>query len=94
MPKGCLKWCSGRSDRTRKKDVIYLHAKEADRYHKANRSTGYSPASFYRAIDELISKGIIARSTLPHMFWINPAIFWNGDRLRFITEYDTRNLAT
>ena len=52
-----------------------FHAKEADRYHKANRSTGYSPASFYRAIDELISKGIIARSTLPHMFWINPAIF-------------------
>lgn len=70
----------------KEKDVIYLHAKEADKYHKANRSTGYSPASFYRAIDELISKGIIARSTLPHMFWINPAIFWNGDRLRFITE--------
>ena len=29
----------------KEKDVIYLHAKEADRYHKANRSTGYSPAS-------------------------------------------------
>lgn len=70
----------------KEKDVIYLHAKEADRYHRSARNTGYSTASFYRAVDELIGKGIIARSTLPHMFWINPAVFWNGDRLQFITE--------
>ncbi|WFE75908.1 hypothetical protein [Roseinatronobacter sp. S2] len=67
-------------------DVVYLHAKDADNYHKTVRGEGYSQASFYRAIDELIKKGIIARSNLPHLFWINPAIFWNGDRLKFITE--------
>jgi hypothetical protein len=67
-------------------DLVYLHATDADSYHKSMRGAGYSKASFYRAIDELIRKGIIARSNLPHLFWINPAIFWNGDRLRFITE--------
>ena len=70
----------------KEKDCFYLHSKEANTYHKKIRKTGYSQASFYRAVDELIGKGIIARSTLPHMFWINPAIFWNGDRIRFITE--------
>lgn len=68
-------------------DCIYLHHKEANAYHKRARGTGYSSSSFYRAVDELIGKGIVARSALPHQFWINPAIFWNGDRLRFITEF-------
>lgn len=68
-------------------DMIYLHPKTADRYHQQVRGGGYSKSSFYRAMDELIEKGILARAADgPHLFWINGRVFWNGDRVRFITE--------
>lgn len=68
-------------------DLIYLHPKTADRYHKQIRGDGYSSSSFYRALDELIQKKIVARAAEgPHLYWINPKVFWNGDRVRFITE--------
>lgn len=76
----------------KEQDEIYLHPKTADRYHKdkPNNQTGkgYSESSFYRAISELIEKGILAKSaTGPNLYWINPVIFWNGDRIRFVTEF-------
>lgn len=68
-------------------DMIYLHPKTADKYHQEVRATGYSQASFYRALTEIIEKGIVARSADgPHLYWINGMVFWNGDRIRFITE--------
>ena len=45
-----------------------------------------SSATYYRAMDELIQKGFIAPSTNPPLYYINPAIFFNGDRVRFVTE--------
>lgn len=45
-----------------------------------------STASYYRAIDELCEKGFIAPSTNPPLYFINPAIFFNGDRVHFIRE--------
>lgn len=45
-----------------------------------------SGATYYRAMEELIAKGFIAPSTKTGLFYINPAIFFNGDRVRFITE--------
>ncbi|EFU43972.1 hypothetical protein HMPREF9539_05537, partial [Escherichia coli MS 110-3] len=41
---------------------------------------------FYRGIKELIEKKIIAKSVDKIVFYINPAIFFNGDRARFVTE--------
>lgn len=68
-------------------DLIYLHPISAERYHRQTRGGGYSQASFYRALDELIEKGIIARSADgPNLYWINGRVFWNGDRVRFVTE--------
>ena len=32
-------------------------------------------------------KGFIAESTNPNLYWINPALFFNGDRVRFVKEY-------
>ncbi|RVR17290.1 hypothetical protein EOL35_25750, partial [Escherichia coli] len=37
-------------------------------------------------IKELIEKKIIAKSVDKIVFYINPAIFFNGDRARFVTE--------
>ena len=40
----------------------------------------------YRAIIELTEAGLIADADTPWKYFINPAVFWNGDRARFITE--------
>jgi hypothetical protein len=46
----------------------------------------YSQASYYRGRDELLGKGFIAKSVRQHMYFINPAMIWNGDRIKFVTE--------
>lgn len=74
------------ASRNKNKDSLFLHPKDADRYHKAMGRSGYSQASFYRAADELCEAGIFARSDVTWKFFINPAIFWNGDRVDFITQ--------
>lgn len=44
--------------------------------------------TFYLAVEEMISKGFLARSAFSSdMFYINPAIFFNGDRVRLVKEY-------
>lgn len=45
-----------------------------------------SSASYYRAVNELISAGFIAPTTTPPLYFINPAVLFNGDRVRFVTE--------
>lgn len=51
-----------------------------------------SSATYYRAMEELIEKGFIAPSDNPPLFFINPAIFFNGDRVRFVTEIRKRKV--
>lgn len=66
-------------------DYVYLSASSVvDHLKKTGRK--YSSASYYRARDELLVKGFIAESVRTHIYWINPALFWNGDRVKFITE--------
>lgn len=43
--------------------------------------------TYHRGLLELLKAGFIAYSDLPNMLWINPHLFFNGDRVRFITEY-------
>lgn len=52
-----------------------------------------SSATYYRVMDELISKGFIAPTTNPPLYYINPAIFFNGDRVRFVTELRRKKLS-
>lgn len=72
--------------KNKNQDALLLHPKDADRYHKSVGRSGYSQASFYRAADELCVSRILARSDVSWKFFINPAIFWNGSRVDFITE--------
>ncbi|MFC0254472.1 hypothetical protein ACFFJK_21510, partial [Massilia consociata] len=47
-----------------------------------------SNSAFYRALAELLEKGFLARvESDKHWYFINPTLFFNGDRVRFITEY-------
>lgn len=43
--------------------------------------------TFYRGLKELLSHEFVAYSDIPNKFWINPHLFFNGDRVKFITEY-------
>ncbi len=52
--------------------------------------------TFYRGLSELIKHEFVAHSDVPNKFWINPHLFFNGDRVKFITEYvksDTKTKA-
>lgn len=46
-----------------------------------------SRTSFHRALREMLDKGFIAESESANFYWINPHLFFNGDRMTFITEY-------
>lgn len=67
-------------------DQVYITEKSVSDTLEEHGLAAPSSATYYRSIDELISKGFIAPSTNPPLFFINPAIFFNGDRVRFVTE--------
>lgn len=48
---------------------------------------GISKAVFHRGLTELLHKGFVAESVYPNVYYINPNLFFNGDRARFVQEY-------
>lgn len=75
------------------KYLISVHQKEANRHlvflHPSQaEADGYpiSRATWFRGISELIDRKIIAPSTLVNGYFLNPSIFFNGDRTRFVVE--------
>ena len=73
--------------RARDRDTVYLNVSVAEQYFISTDQNPISKASYYNAMRELIQKGFIAESTNPNLYWINPALFFNGDRVRFVKEY-------
>lgn len=55
-------------------------------YSEAN-NLKISRTSYHRALKEMLEKGFIAESERPNFYWINPHLFFNGDRMVFINEY-------
>ena len=43
--------------------------------------------TFFKGLAELLTKGFLAKSSNPNMFFLNPAMMWNGDRFKFVQEY-------
>lgn len=74
-------------------DAIYLAWVGIDEYFSENNIMA-SRSSFHRSITELIQKGFLAESTKPNMFWFNPNLFFNGNRLTFIHEYRKSNISS
>lgn len=73
--------------RTPQRDTVYLNMAVAEDYFSETEQRGISRTSYHDATKELIQKGFIAESTNPNLYWINPALFFNGDRVRFVKEY-------
>lgn len=64
------------------RDMVFLDIRS-----KALEAFKISRSTFYRGLDELIEKGFIARHLSPGWFFINPSMFFNGNRARFVREY-------
>jgi len=45
-----------------------------------------SDRTFHNGLKELITKGFL-QPKLPNQFWVNPALFFKGDRVAFLREY-------
>ena len=52
---------------------------------------GMSEATFHRGLKELIAKEFLSPK-MPNVYWVNPALFFKGDRVAFVKEY--RRLAS
>lgn len=55
----------------------------------AGRDLGMSEKTFQRGLKELLAKDFIAPRT-ENLFWVNPSLFFKGDRVLFLREYRRR----
>ncbi len=63
-------------------DIFYIDFDEAQQF------TGYSANNLIRnGLSCLVEQGIIARSTNPYKYYINPLVIFNGDRITFADSY-------
>lgn len=49
-------------------------------------AVGVGERTFERGLKELVQKGFLWHKR-PHEFWVNPALFFKGDRVAFLREY-------
>lgn len=68
------------------KDHFYLSCKKAMSLAEKIDHFALSESIFYRGVKELIEKRIIAKTNEKNWYFINPAIVFNGDRARFVSE--------
>ena len=55
----------------------------------SGRNVGMSDRTFHNGLKELLQKGFLHPKS-PNLYWVNPALFFKGDRVRFIKEYRRR----
>lgn len=66
-------------------DIIILNIKDVMKY------TGYKTRNtIYKSVIELLSNEILAKTCKSGVFYINPTIFFNGNRLVLIKEYNSK----
>lgn len=65
---------------------VLLTFHEYEQYFAGREIGGGSRQTYMRGVQEMAGKNLIAKSPTPNIWWINPAIMFNGDRARFITE--------
>lgn len=78
------------------KDGIYFSWWEVEEWLKTKsvEMKGFSRTNYHRAVAEVIQKKLIAESEKPNFYWINPHVFFNGDRMIYIQEYRREAKAT
>jgi hypothetical protein len=69
------------------RDLVFF-----DHTSEQTKEFGMSKQTFYRGVEELIEKGFIARHRSAGWYFINPTMFFNGNRARFVKEYRTKTV--
>lgn len=65
------------------KDKIYFNFNECRKF------TQYSTnRSIYQGLSDLIENNVIARGHSSYIYFINPSVFFNGDRSKLLEEFD------
>lgn len=72
------------------KDKIYLCLEQAQDFFEANGSK-ISRTSYFNAMKELVEKLFLAETTATGFYFINPTLFFNGDRIEFLTQFHLDN---
>lgn len=62
-------------------DLVYLDLASLPDEVKLSKQT------FYRGLTELIENKFVAKHQSANWFFVNPNLFFNGDRVRFVREY-------
>ena len=65
---------------------VLLVFSEYEAYFRKKGKDGATRSTWQRGMAELAEKNLIAKSPTSNVWWINPAVAFNGDRARFITE--------
>lgn len=73
--------------RTPNHDQIMLNLALVEAYFTSTHQSPLSKTSFHRGIRELLDKKFLAESVLTGLYFINPHLFFNGDRVRFVQEF-------
>lgn len=69
-------------------DIVLLSYKIAEQYFTENDVKKMSRSTFYEAVGEMVAKGFIAQAEANSaLFFINPNLFFNGDRVKFVEEW-------
>lgn len=68
-------------------DTVMLNHEIVEEFFTREKAAAPSKTAFYTAVEELIQKGFIAPAKFKPLFYINPAIFFNGDRVQFVKEF-------
>lgn len=55
----------------------------------SGKDIGMSDDTFQRGLKELLAKGFLAPRQ-PNLFWVNPSLFFKGNRVLFLKEYVRR----
>lgn len=67
-------------------DKIYLSLNLAQEFYESQGSQ-ISKASYFRGMKELVEKLFIAEAIDTNIYFINPKLFFNGDRVEFLTKF-------
>lgn len=67
-------------------DTIYLNYARVVEYFERHQTKPPAKGTFFSAMAEMTEKGFVAPSVDQNLWFVNPAIFFNGDRVKFVTE--------
>lgn len=73
------------SDEGEGRAQIYLSERIAAD-HARRAGSELSRSTYFRGRKELIERGVIAPGVELNLYWLNPAVFFNGDRVRLVLE--------